>query len=647
MQRLHAFAHWKAAVIDHLKAYEALLKDMELDSPEQDLRIDDVINKLKQDRIVIAFVAEFSRGKTELINSIFFANYKRRLLPSEAGRTTMCPTELFYDSKSKEAYIRLLPIETRLEDISLAEHKKNLDYWTTLPIDTSSAEKMAATFKEVVKVKRVSIQDAKNLGLFDETMVKKEELESGQIEIPMWRHALISFPHPLLEEGLVIMDTPGLNALGNEPELTVDMLPNAHAVMFVLAADTGVTKSDMEMWKQHVHSFTQGGQEKGLMVVLNKIDTLWDELLDADAVEANIRSQCNSTAKVLNVGHDRVFPVSAHKALLAKVKQDDALLKKSGIQRLEQTLSNDILPDKQNIIRDNAVNEVGAMVTSTKDVLTKRYKSARDQRDELTGMDAKNEAMITHLIKTTREETIAYKLWVDNFQTSRNLINGKIKEILDVINIKMIDTMIEDSRKQMQGSWTTGGMKESMKIFFDQVAYIMNQINDLGDQANEVLLTVYKRFHEEFGLPPMKPLLFSNHAYQGRMEKLLNRANEYRDSSTMAMTEQSFVIKRFFISVVSHARDVLFKAHEEAEKWSKNALAPLAMEIKERKRALDKRIDNLNRVRGSKETLEARLAELQDECVKLEKHLKTLAAIEQVLHAPVVEESEQKKAAVG
>jgi hypothetical protein len=34
------------------------------------------------------------RGKSELINAIFFADYGKRILPSSAGRTTMRPTEL-------------------------------------------------------------------------------------------------------------------------------------------------------------------------------------------------------------------------------------------------------------------------------------------------------------------------------------------------------------------------------------------------------------------------------------------------------------------------------------------------------------------------------------------------------------------------
>jgi hypothetical protein len=43
---------------------------------------------------------------------------------------------------------------------------------------------------------------------------------------------------------LAIIDTPGLNALGSEPELTLSLLPDAQALVFVLSADSGVTASD-------------------------------------------------------------------------------------------------------------------------------------------------------------------------------------------------------------------------------------------------------------------------------------------------------------------------------------------------------------------------------------------------------------------
>ena len=65
------------------------------------------------------------------------------------------------------------------------------------------------------------------------------------------------------------------NAIGAEPELTLSLLPNAHAVLFILAADTGVTQSDLAIWTDHIGE--GGADRRGRMVVLNKIDGLWDE----------------------------------------------------------------------------------------------------------------------------------------------------------------------------------------------------------------------------------------------------------------------------------------------------------------------------------------------------------------------------------
>lgn len=641
-EQLHHYNQWKDSVVDKLKAYEQILRSAKLDSAEQEIRIDDMIAKLHDDRIIIAFVAEFSRGKTELINAIFFADYNRRLLPSEAGRTTMCPTELFYDHGSDDAYIRLLPIETRLDEISINEHKQDPSYWTTLPLDITSPEKMAESFKEVIKVKKISVQKAIKLGLYDETLVDNEESE---VEIPMWRHALISFPHPLLKEGLVILDTPGLNALGTEPELTMDMLPNAHAIMFVLAADTGVTRSDMEIWEEHVSGFSHGENCSNLMVVLNKIDTLWDELLDEETIATNISNQCQNAAKTLGISPDLVFPVSAHKGLLGKVKENQTLLAKSGISSIESMLSNAVLPEKQTIIRDRVVSEVGTMVQSTQDIIQGRHNSIQEQLNELQGIGNKNEVMINHLIKTTHAENIAYKMRVDNYYTSRNLLNSKIKEILEYVDLKVLDKVIDDARNEMQGSWTTAGLRKSMMFFFDNMMQIMSQVSHIGEQGNEVVKASYRRFHEEYGLPNIRPVLFPSKVYEQRMERLLKRSEDYRTSSTMTMTEQSFVIKRFFVSVVSHARDVFYKANEEAKLWSKSALAPIATEIKERKRVMDKRLNNLNRVKDSKETLESKLTELVDEGRELEKQLAELDEINNIICAPFdIVESDHKQA---
>jgi replication fork clamp-binding protein CrfC len=324
-EQMRAFDRWKAELIQVIQDYHHWLESHDESSAEIDVRLFDVIESLKSDQMTIAFVAEFSRGKTELINAIFFSDYKRRLLPSEAGRTTMCPTELFYDREENQAYIRLLPIETRLEESSISELKKDTSRWKTINLDINSPDQMVEALKEVITTKNVPMEEAIKMGLYSDNAPRRRKTDDPpplEIEIPQWRHALISFPHPLLQQGLAILDTPGLNALGTEPELTLNMLPNAQAVLFVLAADTGVTQSDLEVWDHYIKEY-RGAGEKGLVAALNKVDTLWDEMKDQAAVDASIEAQRNEVANALSIDNSTVFPVSAQKALLAKTKDNN------------------------------------------------------------------------------------------------------------------------------------------------------------------------------------------------------------------------------------------------------------------------------------------------------------------------------------
>src|SRR5512139_266098 len=82
--RMRAYDAWKVDVLQTLEDFQRWLDTRELNESENDLRIYETLEALRKDRLTLAFVAEFSRGKTELINAIFFASYGRRLLPSEA-----------------------------------------------------------------------------------------------------------------------------------------------------------------------------------------------------------------------------------------------------------------------------------------------------------------------------------------------------------------------------------------------------------------------------------------------------------------------------------------------------------------------------------------------------------------------------------
>lgn len=640
-QQLFALDQWRSNLIGAIENVNQWLTHNKMSTTESDLKLFDAIETVRSDRLTIAFVAEFSRGKTELINAIFFADYKRRLLPSTVGRTTMCPTELFYDQHEATSYIRLLPIESRSMDRSIADLKKDLDAWTTLTLDTNSPQQMAERLQEVVKFKNVPVEEARRLGLYNDEMAE-EDAKSGNVpthvDIPVWRHALISFPHPLLKQGLVILDTPGLNALGTEPELTLSMLPAAQAVVFVLAPDTGVTKSDLDIWQIYIKGALDSENPKGVVAALNKIDTLWDEMMDEAEINAVIEKQCRKTAEMLGIDEQNVLPVSAQKALVAKAKGDHQLLQKSRILALETLLADEIVPAKQRIVGSHIIHEVGGMVGQTREMVQAQREKLTNQLEALRSASGRNTDVIKHLTQKTREQQIAYNNNMKYLQSSRRALAQHTIAVMNELSLEAFDMLISKTRRDMEESWTTGGLKKGMKTLFDGVNETMQVVYRQMSETHELVENVYRKFHEDHGLPKMEFPKFSVDGYRADLKKVAEKGEEFRNSTMTTMTEQSFVVKKFFISIVSHAREIFFRVHSDADKWLKEIMNPLIAQIHIHKQLLEQHLDTLCKINETRETLSKNVSSLEAQCKALEKQIKELDDLERNLHAQAIDE---------
>lgn len=416
-RELQAYSEWKHTLTRIIEEYRVWVRRHGLSSDEDEQRIDACQRALDSDRLTIAFVSGFSRGKTELINAMFFASYGRRLLPSTAGCTTMCPTELFYDQKAEQpAYIKLLPVETRLQrTTSLDQLKQNPASWVTCTLDPSSADQVANCFQQVTQTRRVRLEEAELLGLYDPEQEPSRKGQPATIEIPKWRHALISLPHPLLKQGLTIIDTPGLSGLGHEPEIPLNMLSSAQAILFVLAADTGVTRSDMALWQNWIEG-SMHARRRGLMVILNKMDMLWDELQDDTAISASIEKQCDDAAAILDLPRGNIFPVSARKGLLSKIQGDKELLQECGLLRLEKHLFREIQASCREAIQNTITVEISHMLEGTIGGVASRHQGILAQLSSLQELSGKSAEVIEHLIQKNQREEADYIQEIHSFQ---------------------------------------------------------------------------------------------------------------------------------------------------------------------------------------------------------------------------------------
>ncbi len=396
--RLHDYGVWRTELTSAIARHGQWLSDSDLSDPQLQARIARMLDRLRDDRMTVAFVAEFSRGKSELINALFFADYGQRVLPSSAGRTTMCPTELLHDPAQPPG-IRLLPIETRLDDAPVSALRGDPFAWQHVSFDPADVESLKRAFQSVRQTKRVPIEQAILMGLYDETdAASPHAAGDGVVEVSCWRHAIANVPHPLLDSGLVIVDTPGLNAVGAEPELTFDLIPDAHAVLFVLAADAGVTRTDIDVWRERINPAHRSGR----FVVLNKIDGLWDPLRPDDEVTSEIDEQVATVARTLLIPPQRVYPVSAQKGLVARVTADAALLARSRLPELERALSLEIVPQQRAIVREQVRREFDEAWSVTHGVLSARRRNLLEQGIELEALRGRNRSAVEQVARRVR-----------------------------------------------------------------------------------------------------------------------------------------------------------------------------------------------------------------------------------------------------
>jgi hypothetical protein len=636
--RFEAYGDWRRRLAARVTALHGWLDEQDLVDAQVEQRVQRMLERLHQDKLVVAFVAEFSRGKSELINAIFFADFGARLLPSAAGRTTMCPTELLHDP-SQPPSIRLLPIETRAKDATVAEFKGYPDEWQTLPLDLSSAERMSDVLSRVSQVKHVPAELARRYGFPDDDDGRGATPgASGEIEIPCWRHAIINFPHPLLKQGLVILDTPGLNAIGTEPELTLSLLPQAHAVLFILAADAGVTKTDLEVWNRHLAG-EDAAARRGRIVILNKIDGLWDGLKAPAAIDAEIARQARASAQMLGVPAEQVFAVSAQKALAAKVNGDDALLARSRLPALEAALSGRLIPAKREIVGSATSGEVHALADAVQAIFAARAAGIGEQLAELAALRGKNQDVVAHMLERARDEKELFERGLARFTALRNVFTGQTNALFDRIGLESLRGNASRTRKAIEASPFTRGLRQAMGEFFATIRADFDAAARQSGEIHEMMCAMYARYAQEHGLEPFVPPPLSVLKYHKEIERLERAYNEHFNTLWNMVSKAKFpLMRRFFETVASRAKRVYDVANRDVDAWLRAVMGPLETQVKEHHLQLKRRLDSIRRIHNASDELEERIAELGQQRDALAGQLRALrrevAAIDEVVAAP-------------
>jgi hypothetical protein len=634
-------ARWRKSVAASVTRLRDWIRTEQAQSEDQLASLEALLEQLQDDKLRLAFVAEFSRGKSELINAMFFSNYRGSLLPSSVGTTTQCPTELLYDA-AEAPCIKLLPIETREMHTTLSALKKQPEAWTHIALDFKQPVALASAFQHLTETLSVRVSQAINYGLYHPDATSYAVAADGTVKVPRWRHAIINFAHPLLENGLVILDTPGLNAIGTEPELTINLIPETHAVVFVLSIDTGVTKSDLDIWHQCVRA--EGAPERVALVALNKIDALWDDALPSAAAEgalaqaprgdaalgparyaSEIQRQVASCAQILLLPQERILPLSAKKALIARQTGNSELLARSQLPQLEAALGERLIPARRKALQDKLATVVKNVIDATTHTLEERRSDHAAHTEELRSLRGKNEQLVTHLAESaSRDKKIADNVG-RGLHNVKRIIGGRLEQIFAQVDMEDVRVEIDRTRRGLLVSAFSHRMHQSVTNMCESLQRELADAGHTLTKIHDLALAQRELFTTQYGAKIAPPLKFPVEHYAKSVERLRGQYQQHFQSVlTLLLNRRSTLVAKSFEALAKGIDDIFLSINRDLRLWSKDLLAPLNAFVAEREQRLRYRLGSMKKLSSASGDLASTIADAEATQLGVEKQLMAL-----------------------
>lgn len=364
--------------------------------------LDNLSRKIATDNLKIQVLGTFKNGKSTFINSLL----GQEILPAYATPTTAIINEVKYGKEPKAILYFMNPLPEKMHSEiapKAMEHMKKYHMKDIPPLEIPYDE-----IEDYVVIP---------IGMEHKDALKESPFEKVEL---FW-------PLDILENGIEIIDSPGLNEHPVRTKVTMEYLKNADAIIFVFTALAICSAKEMEFLNDILKP--QGFGDGDIYCIVNRFDNLIN-----DRERERVR---NYAAKMLKPYAKEIFCVSAYNALEGKINHSEELYQKSGMAEFEKSILHYLTHERGNIklapatrelsriIRQDTLEKIIPELRSAYDtdikVLRARYEEAKPRLDEME----KKKLLMENRIKTIIDSMMPdFRRCIVNYY---NELPGKIK----------------------------------------------------------------------------------------------------------------------------------------------------------------------------------------------------------------------------
>lgn len=432
MEKINLYNIKKKYLMDLIQKSSDMMK--ELSMPNETEKCATLLKRLREETFKVVIMGRFKVGKSTFINALLGNG---DMLPAKATPCTAIINEVKYSKDERYAIIHFKhPIPTPMPKLA--------------PNVKAYIEKFAGKPVSPIKIKPNDINQF--VVINDEAEDQKE----GTVQAP-FEKAEIYWDLPLCEQGVEIIDTPGLEENIARTIVTKSYLTQADAIVFVLDCNALCSESEKEAIQEDVQS---AGHDYAIFVC-NRIN----QIKDKDKEELKSRAYRMLQDKT-QLGREGVVFIDAETAKDSKATNDMAKYAQTGMPKFEEQLSK-VLVNKRGNIKlaqpakqlESAIeyalataipNERQMLSTSTAEI----QKRLQQELPNLENLRRRKELLIVQL-ETEIKEIV---------RDTENLLQQRFNSISADMP-KLVNGIICDNHV----SWNPFKAKESVKKFTDEL----------------------------------------------------------------------------------------------------------------------------------------------------------------------------------
>ncbi len=636
-ERLAELHSWRIGLATQIERVTDFLGTHHFLTPNLEAALNDARMQAAGQRVTIAFIAEVARGKSELINALFFSDLGRRLLPSGPGKGTRCVTELRFD-RDVQTSVRLLPVETRESPKRFDELLKDESVWRTTLFDSDNADSTARALAALSETKRITLSDAVAWGLHGEGVaVPASESNYILVDVPRWRHAIVNFPHPLLDAGLVIIDTPGLAAFVSEPEFARQRVPNADAIVLVLDAIEGVTKADLAIWRDHLgggRHFRDRANEKSnqsRLVVLNKIDAIKiDESLDpAESTRQLLRDLdkgVQQAADMLRIEPIRVIPVSARLGLAGKLNGDADKALRGRLYQLERGLAAALPTNRQDALHAEIVATLSnALETAQASLDSDRFDTLDGLRN-LTALREKNEKLTASIVSQAGLRHDRLDAAMREFKSIKNVHTTFAADLATIVDVTSAKQDAVRAKRAIASSLLPGKTFDAVKHYFSETREKLHALESKIDEIRNLYGSITERMRRDFDLDIYDAHPFATQRFHTELQKAQEKAEaEFTKTSNLLVRRGGALAEQFDELIASRVQHIFDIASRESTTWMRGLYSSVEGPLEALRKGTFEHSANVEKFKSAELDLAERIAEMQGRLDAIKRRHKALA----------------------